>query len=316
MFGLVNRDDFIRRGSFKRSHISCRADAVVAPAAETAIGTTINSKNLNQHAAFCAFAANKSTCSIRITSARQKSRATIILFRGRVLSCVYGKRGIDNYFFGLEAFNHAQVDLFNHQAEFTVHALDEETALASAAFFEGEKQDQPEHSKIQDFFSRTSQKINAQNAPGCFVVRDNEKNTYCIVYFYGGKIIGIFSYEKGWMKDNRFETALKAVTTSKGDKTSVYILPAQSLEEIYDTTFSLTGVADNEWERYEWLKTRGDKEKSIPQLNNRRPSGLKDTFEYDSNNQYQAALAQLNSYAIRQVRRHGHSISPGAERDH
>ncbi len=200
MFGFQKRDDFKRRGSFKRQKLSGRADAILAPAAEMTVGMTIHSRNFNQHAVFCSLAASKSTCCIRISSNKQKSRATMILFRGRVLSCVYGKRGVDHYTFGQAAFASAQIDLLQQQAEFSVHALSEETALASAAFFEGHQQEQPKSAQVQDFFEKSSEQINSRKAPGCFVVRDNAKNANSVVYFYGGKIIAFFPTKKDGSK--------------------------------------------------------------------------------------------------------------------
>ncbi|HEY9734393.1 MAG TPA: hypothetical protein V6C89_20950 [Drouetiella sp.] len=241
-----------------------------------------------------------------------KSRATIIIFRGRVLSCVYGKRGSDRYKFGRAAFAAAQIDLLQQQAEISLHALTEESALAAAAFFEGHQQDQQKNSAAQDFFSRVSGEINGRKAPGCFVVRDNENNATAVIYFHGGKIIGIYSYEKGWLKDNKFETAIKTVNDKRSAKTAAYMLNALSLQEIYDMTFSLTGVDDNELDRDEWIASTGNYCEVTPLLRySNKPSGLRHTFEHDSKTTYESALNEINSYALRQVRQHGHAIDPG-----
>ncbi len=290
----------------------------MTPAAEMSVGMTIHSRNFNQHAVFCSLAANKSTCCIKITSSKQKSRATLILFRGRVLSCVYGKRGISQYIFGQAALARAQIDLLQQQAEFSVHSLSEETALAAAAFFEGHHKDQPKSAPVQDFFSKSTEQINSQKAPGCFVVRDNQKNASAIVYFFGGKIIGIFSYEKGWLKDNRFETAIKTVSEKQGFTTSAYMLPVLSMQEIYNLTFSLTGVDDTEIDREEWVNAAEDNRENHPEVASllrysKKPSGLRDTFSHDSNSKYQSAIDEVNGYALRQVRQHGHSIDPGRD---
>ncbi len=283
----------------------------MAPAADMTVGMTIQSRNFNQHAVFCSLAASRSTCCIRISSSKQKSRATLILFRGRVLSCVYGKRGVDHYKFGQDAFASARIDLLQQQAEFSVHSLSEETALAAAAFFEGHQQDQPKSAPVQDFFAKSSEQINSKKAPGCFVVRDNAKNASSVIYFFGGNIIGIFSYEKGWLKDNRFETAVKTVSEKKGFTTSAYLLPAWSMKEIYDLTFSLTGVDDTEIDRDEWINSNeGNNEVTSLLCYSKKPSGLKDTFLHESRSNYQSALDEVNGYALRQVRQHGHSIDP------
>jgi hypothetical protein len=315
MFGFQNRDDFKRRGSFKRQKLSGRADAILAPAAEMTVGMTIQSRNFNQHAVFCSLAASRSTCCIRISSSKQKSRATLILFRGRVLSCVYGKRGIDHYKFGRAAFANAQIDLLQQQAEFSVHSLSEETALSAAAFFEGHQQDQPKSAPIQDFFAKSSDQINSRKAPGCFVVRDNAKNASSVVYFFGGKIIGIFSYEKGWLKDNRFETAVKTVSEKKGFTTAAYLLSAWSMQEIYDLTFSLTGVDDTEIDREDWINSAAANNEVTSLLSySKKPSGLRDTFMHDPGSHYQSALDVVHGYALRQSRQHGHSIDPGRDK--
>lgn len=312
MFGFQKKYDFKRRGSFKRQKMSCRADAVLAPAAEQSAGLTIAAKNFNQHAVFCSLAANRSTCSIRISSVKQKSRAIIILFRGRVLSCVYGKRGAGEYLFGKDAFARAQIDLLQQAADFSVHTLSEDAALSASSYFEGEQRDQPAHTQAQDFFSKTSRTINSYSAPGCFVVRDNEKNTTCVIYFFGGEITGIYSYERGWLKDNRYETAIKAISEKSTCATSAFMMPSYSLAEIYDITFNLTGTIDSEADKMEWINAdmSGIGGVTPLQLFAQKPSGLRDTFACDMKTTYQAALAEVNNYALRQARQHGHSIDP------
>jgi hypothetical protein len=314
MFGFQKRPEFKPRGSFKRQRLSGRADAVLAPAAEISEGMTINSRNFNQHAVFCSLAASRSTCCIRISSARQKSRATLILFRGRVLSCVYGKRGMLHYTFGQAAFTSAQLDLLQQQSEFSIHSLSEESALAAASFFEGHQQDQPSNQLVQDFFTRTSHEINSRKAPGCFVVRDDARNTNSVIYFHGGKITGIYSYDKGWLRGNRFETAMKTVSSKKTYSTSAYMLPALSMHEIYNLTFSLTGVDDTETDREEWINSVSNNEVTPLLRYSQKPSGLRHTFSQDSKTSYESALNEINRYALRQVRQHGHSIDPGADK--
>lgn len=291
--------------------MSARADAVLAPAAEISQGTTIVSQNFNQHAVFYSLAANRSTCCIRISCSRQKSRATLIIFRGRVLSCVYGKRGHQHYTFGPEAFSLAQIDLLNQQAELSVHALTEESALSAAAFFEGHQQDQPVNKHTHDFFANVSNEINSRKFPGCFVVRDIDNNASAVVYFHGGKTTGIYSYENGWLKDKKYESVIKMLASKKGFTSAAYMLTAASMEQIYDLTFSLTGVYDSQIDRTEWINGTESSSEVIPLLRHaNKPSGLRHTFSQDSKSAYETALSEINKLSLRHVRQHGHSIDP------
>jgi len=311
MFGFHKREEFKRRGSFKRQKMSGRADAVLAPAAEMSEGKTIVSQNFNQHAVFYSLAANRSTCCIRISCSKQKSRATLIIFRGRVLSCVYGKRGQQQYTFGTEAFSRAQIDLLNQQAELAIHALTEESALSAAAFFEGHQQVQPMNKSTHDFFAGVSNEINSRKVPGCFVMRDDDNNASAVVYFHGGKITGIYSYENGWLKDKKHESAIKLFANKKGFTSAAYMLNAMSMEQIYNLTFSLTGVDDNEIDKAEWIIGTESCSEVIPLLrHSNKPSGLRHTFSQDSKSAYESALNEINKLSLRQVRQHGHSIDP------
>ncbi len=86
------------------------------------------------------------------------------------------------------------------------------------------------------------------------------------------------------------------------------------MEEIYDMTFSLTGVDDTEIDREEWINSTECGSEVTPLLAySKKPSGLRDTFSSDTRSNYQCAIDQINGYALRQVRKHGHSINPGQD---
>jgi hypothetical protein len=315
MFGFQKKQEFQRLRSVNTQKATRRADAVLAPVAELGGSESLNTKQFNQHAVFYALAAGKSTCCIRISNTSQKSRALLILFRGRVLSCAYGRRGAEHHIFGAAAFGKAQIDLTQKFTTFAAHPLSEESALAAASYFEGRQQNQLASENTQNFFATASGAILSKKAPGCVVLRDSETNVHFVFYYCAGKIISIYSYEKGWIKNIRPESVQQIVAKSKGLTASAFMLDAKSMQAVFDMTFSLTGVEDTLSETAEWIKPTVRPDELLPvRLCKPKPSQLRDFFTTDSAEKHQEALDAISGLALRQVTRHSHSIDPSQGR--
>jgi hypothetical protein len=311
MFGFQKKQEFQRLRSVKTQKATRRADAVLAPVAELGGGESLHTKQFNQHAVFYALAAGKSTCCIRISNTSQKSRALLILFRGRVLSCAYGRRGTERHIFGAAAFGKAQIDLTHKFTTFVAHPMSEESALAAASYFEGRQQNQLSGENTQNFFATTCGAIISRKAPGCVVLRDSDLNVHFVFYYCGGKIISIYSYEKGWIKDIRSESVQQIVSKSKSLTASAFMLEAKSMQAVFDMTFSLTGVEDTLFETADWIKTSVRPDELLPiRLCKTKPSQLRDFFAADTAEKHQEALDAISGLALRQVMRHSHSIDP------
>ncbi|CAN5390862.1 hypothetical protein BH10CYA1_BH10CYA1_47390 [soil metagenome] len=311
MFGFKTEQDLQRLRPTRVHRPNRRVDAVIAPLAAASVGKILLSRNLNKEVFFAGLSANKSTCCLRISNPLLKSRATIILLRGRVLSCVYGQRGQD-HLFGEQAFGQAQSDLLSEQSLFSVNPLVEQTALASAAFFEGSHIDQIDHENVTKFFSRCCELVTSGNLPACFVLFDDARQVHSIIYLFGQKIVASYSSQHGWINENRF--ANHVISKSKGLSASCFILEAGTTGAVYKTTFSLTGLTDNVADKVNWLKPWTESHKPQPLNLQIEIPYLKDARRTNTYLNHQAALAEIGCYALRHVAAHSHCIDPGIDR--
>ncbi len=76
----------------------------------------------------------KSGCLI-IQSDKNKSRSGILIFRGRILGCMYGQKNLKNYLFETHAYARALRDLQGMKKTVDVYNLKDEIVIAAASYF-------------------------------------------------------------------------------------------------------------------------------------------------------------------------------------
>jgi hypothetical protein len=193
--------------------------------------------------------ANQSSCCLRISSPRNKSRAAVLIFRGRVLGCIYGSRKFGDQLFSEEAYQHILGDITERDNFIDAYILNEEIVLAAGSLFHGEVFNVDLAAKAEDIFEAAYHSVVQSAMPGCIVVNDGNNLPVCIVYIFGGRIVGIFSHVDGWL-NNKYETGLKYVLKTRGAKVSASTLAASNTQEVHDITFSLSGLADRSAEQW------------------------------------------------------------------
>src|SRR5580693_1581666 len=82
--------------------------------------------------------ANQSSCCIKITSPKHKSRGAVLVFRGRVVGCMYGNKRLERQLFGQEAYSCVLADISHQSNVIDAYLLSEDLVLAAASLFNGE----------------------------------------------------------------------------------------------------------------------------------------------------------------------------------
>ncbi len=311
MFGFQTRNEIKRLRQIWRpakNQYSRRADAALLPM-NNEKGRSTYARHLNQSALFFGFESNQSTCAIKVANPKQKSRAAIILFRGRVLACVYGKHDIPYHTYSEDAFQSLQIDLGNPQTEFSAHSLTEEMALASASIFQGFQKRQQSHQTLNDFFQKASADISEKQRPGCIVLKDNEKHSRFVFYFSQGQIFAIYSYKDGWLKDHSHASASRIVGKASELYGEAFMLKANTIEQIYDLTFNLSTVGDTLADKLRWTTGGSCKDSLMPMDLHSAGPNLSDTFNCDPNDDHSYALKAVAKYSQRH-KPHSHYLDP------
>lgn len=200
------------------------------------------SHRIRYHQLLVSIEAKQSTCCIRVISEASKSRAAILVFRGRVLGCLYGSKFEEGQLFGEEAHQRAMSELAKPDNIIDTYLLSEELVLAGGALFHGHQVETPGGSPEQVFESAVTHLMHS-NAPGCVVINSENNEALCMVYIFKGHIIGVYSFSAGWVLST-YEAALEYVLQSANAQVMASALAARNIKEVEGMTFSLTGLGD------------------------------------------------------------------------
>jgi hypothetical protein len=185
------------------------------------------------------------TCCFKIVSPGRKSRAAILIFRGRVVGCVYGCKSLDKQYFGQRALDFALGDLAYPGNALSAYGLTEELVLASASLFNGEILDFDMSGGHAKAFTDAIAKIKELNAPGCAVIQNPAENLVYMAYVVNGTTCGLYSNREGWLKDGE-NLNLDKVEFAQDTHVLASILQTKTPEEAYQQGLSLTGLNDKE----------------------------------------------------------------------
>ena len=187
---------------------------------------------------------NQSSCCIKVASPRHKSRTAILIFRGRVIGCVYGNKRMERQLFGQEAYGCVLADISHQTNTIDAYLLSEDLVLAAASLFTGDVYNAGGNHSAEEIFESAHRGLVHSGMPGCIVVKNAEGLAVCIVYVFGGKIVGVFSHKEGWVSTS-YEKAWQYVTGTHGAKVSGSMLSARNIEEVTAMSFSLSGINEH-----------------------------------------------------------------------
>jgi len=185
----------------------------------------------------------QSSCCLRIVSSGRKTRSAILIYRGRVIGCIYGQKGRDFQLFGQEAYQEAVIDLAQPRTLIDAYLLSEELVLAAAALFQGNTNVVQPTLPAEKLYCNTVNDLIAKRVVGCVVTNNNEGLAKCITYLFAGKIVGVYSFAKGYLVPI-LESGSGHSKNSPDDEIMISTLSAANEQEALNTTFSLTGLTD------------------------------------------------------------------------
>ncbi|MGH7192644.1 MAG: hypothetical protein ACREJM_03815, partial [Candidatus Saccharimonadales bacterium] len=186
---------------------------------------------------------NKRTGCLRIVSPTRRSRSAILIYRGRVVGCLYGSRKFDTHFLQHDAHRRALADLAAPGNVLDAYELPEELVLAACSMFNGQVLRIDMQQQSTDMMEQALRTISETGLPGCAVVNTIEDEMVCMVYVFEGKIIGVFSAQDGWVKPS-YEAAMKYTGCGQPTKVMASFLPITDREQAETLGFSLTGLSD------------------------------------------------------------------------
>jgi len=190
---------------------------------------------------------NQRSCCLKIISPKKKSRAALLIFRGRVLGCLYGRKDLDYHVFAQDAKRHALADLATPGNILDAYQLPEDLVLAAASLFHGQVLQFNRGGSAEHVFEAALQQIMSFGLPGCIVINTAKNEMICQVYLSQGKIIGVYSSADGWVESSH-QSALKYIHRTANAQIMGSVLALRSVDDVYGLGLSLTGLGDRRFE--------------------------------------------------------------------
>jgi hypothetical protein len=186
------------------------------------------------------------TCVMRLISPTHKTRAAVLIFRGRVLGCVYGQLDGPNQVqaIGKEAFDLAMVEMLAGETIIDSYKIDDKTAIAGSSIFHGDLYEPHSSMSLPEICDYAIKHLLESLAPGCIIVNDGD-GAKAVIYTFKGKIHGVYSYKDGWLEPTleAAESMLDGLNPSYGN-ISASKLRMANIWELKPLTFSLTGLEE------------------------------------------------------------------------
>lgn len=196
---------------------------------------------INHQKLLLSFEAHQKSGCLRIVSPKKKSRSAMLIYRGRVIGCIYGSKNHIDQLFGETARTYAIADLAQSGNLMDSYTLGEEVVLSAAALFHGEILLPQERSDVKNNYQQIFSRMKKNHSTGSVVITNNEHLAVCLTYVFNGEIIGVYSLKDKWL-DATYEAGLNCLLGTDGASVSASALSAACESEALDLTFSLTGL--------------------------------------------------------------------------
>lgn len=218
-----------------------RAIGLVPFPSDDSVREVVESANFRYQKVLVALEGKGSTCCLKVTSPKRRSRGAVLVFRGRVLGAIYGRKDLAQTILGEDAYQQFVNDLADPESIVDTYILPETVVLAASSLFHGTAYTQPENISPMEAFDKVYNDLKACEMPGCIVAkRCGTEDLLCLVYMFGGEIIGVFTFTEGWL-DASYESA-KELFVSQAISVSAGRLDATNVRQVRRLTFSLAGI--------------------------------------------------------------------------
>lgn len=216
------------------------------PSPVTTEHEVLQTSGLRYHQLLVTLEGTRRTGVMKIVNPKTRSRAAILIYRGRVLGCIYGRKGLNGQFMHCDAHRCALSDLATGGNLADLYPLTDELALATASLFHGTILDVPTRVNAKWQFDWALAKICASGKPGCIVLSAAPGETIAMVYVAFGRIIGVYCEQRGWVQSNPESAHVLMKGAEQTTQISASLLDNDSFASLSTLSFSLTGLADRE----------------------------------------------------------------------
>lgn len=180
---------------------------------------------------------------LKIESPRTKSRSAVLLYKGRVVGCVYGRKNMVCQYLAEDAHKCAMSDLASPGNSVEAYELPEEIVLAAASLFCGQPVHLDQSPAPERVFEQAMATVVRSGHPGCVVLTSEANESMCLFYIYNGQVLGVHSAKDGWLSSTKPDFLRQYVRDLGPVRIMGAVLPCRATapEQI---GFSLSGLGD------------------------------------------------------------------------
>ncbi len=239
------KDDVNRLQKYKKLSLSyCgpnrRLSSLVPPSMTVDSESKMQARHLMVREFMLSLAAFERTCCVHISSQWRRSRASMLVFRGRILGCIYTRKDLNGPVFAEEGYTLALAELGEVDTKIEAYEIDENIALASAALFSRNtlaEEAVDAGTPIDEY-----KKFLDVDASGCIFLNDAENQVVCRIYVVDGMIAGIYSTSQGWL-DKDINLVEDIVDSNPEYTCETFFMPTMDLQEVYKDGFAASPEA-------------------------------------------------------------------------
>lgn len=239
------KDDVSRLQRYKKLAVAyCgpnrRLSSLVPPSMGADSESKMQARHLMVRELMLSLAAFERTCCIHISSQWRRSRASMLVFRGRILGCIYTRKDLDAPVFAEEGYTLAMAELGEVDTQIEAYEIDENIALASAALFSRltlAEETVDAGTPIDEY-----KKFLDVDASGCIFLNDNDNQVVCRIYVLNGMIVGIYSHTQGWLEKD-INLVEDIVDRNPEYTCETFFMPALDMQEVYKEGFAASPEA-------------------------------------------------------------------------
>lgn len=180
---------------------------------------------------------------LKIESPRAKSRSAVLLYRGRVVGCVYGRKNMICKYLAQDAHKCAMSDLASPGNVVEAYELPEEIVLSAASLFCGQPVHLNQAPSPDRVFEQAMGIVVRSGLPGCVVLTSDTNESVCLFYIHNGQVLGVHSAKDGWLSNTKPDFLRQYVRDLGPVRVMGSVLPSQSTEP-EQLGFSLSGLGD------------------------------------------------------------------------
>ncbi len=305
----VNRLQRYKKLSLTYSGPNRRLSSLVPPSMGADSESKMQSRHLMVREFMLSLAAFERTCCIHLSSQWRRSRASMLVFRGRILGCIYTRKDLDGPVFAEEGYTLAMAELGEVDTQIEAYEIDENIALASAALFSV-------HTLAEEAVDAGTpideyKKFLDVDASGCIFLNDGENQVVCRIYVLNGMIVGIYSTSQGWL-ENDINLVEDIVDSNPEFTCETFFMPTMDMQEVYTDGFAASpeaGSIANFDSEVRHSQEKVDLFANYVVSFKRRSSFLADKIEYLDTQQQ--VIEQFTAYSNPTPHaKHAHSVHP------